>query len=55
MQAWLEKEEKKQKHLATALNISSYSVGQLLRGKKKSMPTLEYQRVKALLESFATL
>ncbi len=54
MQAWLEKEEKKQKHLATALNISSYSVGQLLRGKKKSMPTLEYQRVKALLESFAT-
>ncbi len=50
MQAWLEREDKKQKHLATALNISSYNVGQLLRGKKKSMPTLEYQRVKSLLE-----
>jgi SNF2 family DNA or RNA helicase len=54
MRAWLEKEGKKQKQLATALNISSYTVSQLLRGKKKSMPTLEYQRVKALLESFAT-
>jgi SNF2 family DNA or RNA helicase len=52
MQAWLVREEKKQKHLAKALGISSYTIGQLLRGKKKSMPTLEYQRAKALLESF---
>jgi SNF2 family DNA or RNA helicase len=52
MQTWLDREGKKQKHLATAVQLSSYTVGQLLRGKKKSMPTLEYQRAKALLESF---
>ncbi|MCP4701509.1 MAG: hypothetical protein GY862_32330 [Gammaproteobacteria bacterium] len=52
MQAWLDREGKKQKHLAKAVQASSYTVGQLLRGKKKSMPTLEYERVRAMLISF---
>jgi plasmid maintenance system antidote protein VapI len=52
MQAWLDREDKKPKDLAKVLKISSYAVGQLVYGKKRSMPTLEYERVKALLVSF---
>lgn len=51
MQAWLDREGKQRKHLAKAIEISSYTIGDLLRGKKKSMPTLEYQRARAVLES----